>query len=604
MSHDGGHNGAGSGKVMSLADAIKRFVKRGAAIHLAYSGGRPNAAIAEIVRQFSGKSPGFTVSAHGLVNTQHVLLGARLVDRLCVAFAGENYPTPRPNPVLQRALAEGSVTIENWSIWTLTARLIAGALGVEAFPVRSLDGSDLGTEHLGERYARSDPFGLNPHAGVVRALRPDLVLLQATAADAAGNVVLAAPYGEGLWGAMAARIGVIACVEEIVDTETVRHCNTSPVLPAHLVRAVCRVPRGSHPYALYTGGFPGVEGYSEDGAFMKEVQEASRDPEAFAAWTAHWITGVSDQESYLELLTTRPALGAAGNGGKGSSPSRLAGAEPLIHIPQASPEERMTLATARIISQKVVKAGHDSIAAGIGLAHLAAWVAAEQLRNSDVPVQLLAEVGMSDFTPLPGDPYLFASQNLPICMSLTDVTEVLGATVAGPATSCIGVLGAAQIDAEGNLNSTWSEDGRFLVGSGGANDIASAAEEVVVVVKHDPGRLVGKLPYITAPGRYVTTIVTTKGIFERTGGVFVLTGYFAEAHDDPDEIIDDILRSTGWEVVVSDLPQPVLQPSAEELALLRSFDPLSVFLKSKNPTRKARHTGQHGSIQDRAIDGR
>jgi len=362
------------------------------------------------------------------------------------------------------------------------------------------------------------------------------------------------------------------------------------------VCAVCRVPRGSHPYALYAGGFPGVDSYPEDAAFMGEVQEAAKDPETFAAWTAQWITGVSDHAGYLELLAARPVLPTAGNSPRGTSPSVPARVAIRRRASRASAEERMTLAAARIVSQKVVTAGHDSIVAGIGLAHLAAWVAAERLRKSDVPVQLLAEVGMSGFAPLPGDPYLFASQNLPTCMSLTDVTEVLGSTVAGPATSCIGVLGAAQIDRDGNLNSTWSEDGRFIVGSGGANDIASAAEEVVVVVKHDLGRLVVKLPYITAPGRQVTAIVTTKAIFERVGGVFLLTGYFAEAADDPDEIIDDIRECTGWDVIVSDSPQPVAQPAAEELALLRGFDPLSVFLKNREPSRKQARTVQYGSL--------
>jgi hypothetical protein len=136
------------------------------------------------------------------------------------------------------------------------------------------------------------------------------------------------------------------------------------------------------------------------------------------------------------------------------------------------------------------------------------------------------------------------------------------------------------------------------------NDIASAAEEVVVVVKHDPGRLAVELPYITAPGRHVTAITATKAIFERTGGVFVLTGYFAEAHDDPDEIMNDIRECTGWDVVVSDAPQPVAQPTAEELMLLRGFDPRSIFLKNKDMYRKAARTGQHGSLQvRRAIDG-
>jgi acyl CoA:acetate/3-ketoacid CoA transferase beta subunit len=481
---------------------------------------------------------------------------------------------------LQGAIADGSVTIENWSIWTLTARLIAGALGVSAFPVRSLGGSDLGSEHLGNAYVQSDLLGHDPDAGVVRAFNPDVVLLHAIAADPAGNVVLAGPYGEGMWGAMASRLGVIACVEEIVEGETIRHHNTQPVLPAHLVRAVCRVPRGSHPYALYAGGFPGVDGYQEDAAFIRDAQEAARTPESFAAWMNHWVTGVDGHAGYLELLAARPP---ARNGASASQAALTRARSPSAASPPPSAEERMVLEAARIVHEKVRANEHTSIIAGIGLAHLAAWVAGETLRSANVVVQLLAEIGVSGLQPLPGDPYLFASQNLPFCASLTGVMEVLGSTVAGPSSSCIGVLGAGQIDRHGNLNSTWSDDGRFLVGSGGANDIASAADEVVVVVKHAPGRLVSKVRYITAPGRHVTALVTTKAVFERLDDELVLAGYFGNAHKAVDQIIREIQAYTGWPLVVSDSLRQVAQHNSKELALLRGFDPQSVFLRTPKP---------------------
>lgn len=57
------------------------------------------------------------------------------------------------------------------------------------------------------------------------------------------------------------------------------------------------------------------------------------------------------------------------------------------------------------------------------------------------------------------------------------------------------MLGAAQIDARGDINSTWSPGGDDIVGSGGANDVASAAEEVIAVVKHSPRRLIEKVGY-------------------------------------------------------------------------------------------------------------
>lgn len=551
----------GPSKVMSIADAVERFVTPGAAIHFAYGGARPNAAIAEIVRRYAGTDTRFTVSAHGFVSTHHALVAAGLVSHLCVAFAGENYPSPRPNPVLQRALADGSVTIENWSIWTLTARLAAGALGVEAFPVRSLAASGIAAEHAGGAY-RSAEAG--DGSGTVAALRPDVVLLQAVAADEWGNVVLAAPYGEGRWGALAARIGVIACVEAIVPSEVLHRYNSWPQLPAHVVRAVCRAPRGSHPYGLWAGEFPGVETYVEDGPFMADVRRASRDPEAFDAWMRTWMIEPADHADYIRRL-----------GARTSPPSR----SPAPAKTAATPNECMTAVAARLIERRVREARYDTVLAGIGFAHLASWAACDRLRRSGTPVELLAELGMAGLVPGEGDPYLFASQNLPGCAQLTDVADVLGAMVAGPATRCLGVLGAGEVDAAGNLNSTWSDDGRFLVGSGGANDVASTADEVIVVVRQDAARLVPEVGYVTAPGTRVSMIITTEAIFERRGDTFVVTGSLLGPGMSREELHGRLQAGTGWEVEFAETVDEIPPPSADELSALRAFDPQAIFLR-------------------------
>lgn len=287
-------------KVMSLADAVHEHVRAGMALHLAYGGGRPNATVAEIVGQFHGSSPGFRVSAHGFVNTQHALVGAGLVRHLIVAYAGENYPTPRPNPVLQRAIRSGAVTIENWSLWTLTARLIAGALDMPYFPVRSLTGSGIADEHDGTGYTMTSVFGTE--SAPVAPYRPDLTLVHGLVADAAGNVMLAAPYGEGAWGAMAAKEGVIATVERIVDADFIRANNSLPMIPAHVVRAVCEVPFGSHPYGVQSGGLAGVESYGEDDVFMAGVRAAAKDPDAFEAWIDTQILSHDDHAEFMDSL--------------------------------------------------------------------------------------------------------------------------------------------------------------------------------------------------------------------------------------------------------------------------------------------------------------
>ncbi len=304
---------------MSLADAVRRFVRPGMTVHVGYSDARPNAAQIEMVRQFAGKNTGITLVTAGSVGVQHALLATGVVNRLITSFAGENYPAPAPSPILQSALKSGAVTIENWSLWSLIARLVGGALGTPFFPVRSLRGSDMEKEHLGKRFAvLADPFGSNDGVGVVKSLRPDVVLMQAVAADRFGNIVMSAPYGETLWGALAAKDGVIACVERIVDTSLLQTYNGLVKIPGHVVKAVCHVPLGSHPYGLYNPGLPGVSGYVEDHEFMVALQETCRDPQRFRAWIEEWILDTADHRAYLRKLGDDRVFSLLGKGHESS----------------------------------------------------------------------------------------------------------------------------------------------------------------------------------------------------------------------------------------------------------------------------------------------
>jgi|GEM_PF-2017122 len=190
-------------------------------LHLCWSDARPNGAVLEIVRQFTGSALGFTLSSVGIACTQVALIAAGLVDRLITAYAGESYPAGAPNPLVHDAVASGAVVIENWSQWTIVARLMAGALGVPFMPTRSLLGSGMATELQGAGFALApNPFGAHEDVAVVAALTPDIAILQGVAADPWGNVVMAAPYGEAHWGALAPKGGVIAW--SLAETGTCR----------------------------------------------------------------------------------------------------------------------------------------------------------------------------------------------------------------------------------------------------------------------------------------------------------------------------------------------------------------------------------------------
>jgi len=68
----------------------------------------------------------------------------------------------------------------------------------------------------------------------------------------------------------------------------------------------------------------------------------------------------------------------------------------------------------------------------------------------------------------------------------------------------ISLLGGAEVDKYGNINSTVIGDYRRptirLPGSGGANDAASHSKRTVILVPHEKCRLPERVSFITSPG--------------------------------------------------------------------------------------------------------
>jgi len=559
------------GKVMSLAEAIGTLVRPRDVVLAAYNEARPNAALMQLARTFAGTAPELTLATAGLVSVQHSLVELGVVSKVIASFVGENYPSARPNPAFQRAVAEERVTMESWSMWGLLARLVAGGLGVPLFPVRSMIGSAMADENADAFRVVENPFGGDPVAAVA-ALRPDVTLIHALAADADGNLLLSAPYGEAQWGCLAARRGVIATVEQIVDAAVIRDNNALVRVPGHLVRAVCPAPFGAHPYGIFSGGIAGIDDYVDDGPFMRDVLAASRTPESFSAWIDEWILGVDSHDHYLAKLGVERQRALVH---EASHPP--AAPEPWTGPPTAV--ERQVTSASRQIGRRVQEAGIEAILAGVGLSNLASWMAVENLNAAGVPVRLMAEIGMYGYTPQAGDPFIFSNRNIPTSTVLTDVMTTLGALVSGPSTRALGVLGAGEIDQQGNTASTYASDGSYLVGSGGANDIASGADEVLLTVNHR--RLVTDLAYITSPGRRVRVIVSSRGVFERDDEGWMLRRWLAPHGETLDEAVAAMRKDSPWVFRVAPDAEPEPEPTSTELALLRSYDPAKVFLRSR-----------------------
>lgn len=149
----------------------------------------------------------------------------------------------------------------------------------------------------------------------------------------------------------------------------------------------------------------------------------------------------------------------------------------------------------------------------------------------------------------------------------------------------IGFLGAAQIDRFGNINTTvigpYDKPKVRLPGSGGAPEIASAAGEIIVIMRHSTRGLVEKVDFVTTAGHLdgktdraglgflgsgPSRLVTDLGILssDPVTKEFVLTGVY------PGISAEDAVENTGWDLAVSDDLVELAEPSEEELCILRS----------------------------------
>lgn len=580
MSHD-----EGKSKVIPLAEAIQRNVEKDMSIHLLGLHYRSHAAIYELFRQFWNRKTEFTIVAGTLHGPIMTLFHAGMIKRAVTAIVGEAYPTMGPNPVYNRIFKKGYVSFENWSFLTFTLRLLAGAMGVGFLPTRSLVGSDMAVANEKDCRLVDDPFGEVPGLAAVRALNPDITLLHGHAADKFGNTILMPPRGEDVYGVFASKKGAVVTVEKIVSTDFIRQNSHLVRLPGSLVRSVSEVPMGAHPSGLNSQGLSGVDSYSEDIPFYVELRKAANDMDALDAWIKEWILSCKDRKDYFAKLGSERVHLLKGRSHQNAWFYDLNGKIPDIStrptIP--SPLERAVLANAEIIRNKIRRGPCRLILAGAGLASLAAWVAIYGLKEEGTEAELMSELGFFGFSPRPGEPFLFNLSNIPTCKELGSILTLLGIFMPNRWTACLGTLSAAQVDKFGNLNTTVIPEKKMLItGSGGANDVMSAARDVVVIMPQSRKRFVEKLSFVTSPGAAAKTLVSTFGVFEKLGAdrEFTLTSYFEDQlPKGRDMAIREIRAECGWNLRVIDKPAKFPLPDDRDLATLRMFDPDRYFLR-------------------------
>jgi acyl CoA:acetate/3-ketoacid CoA transferase alpha subunit/acyl CoA:acetate/3-ketoacid CoA transferase beta subunit len=520
-----------------------------------------------MARQHWGEEAGFTLIMTSLGALGALFFRGGMLAKVITAYSGNSFPSYAPNPIFKAAYESGEVGLEHWSILTMAQRLEAAARGLPAVVTGSIAGSDLAAN---SSFATVDsPFG---PVGLLAPLVPDVALCHAAVSDSRGNLAISEPMLEGVWGAWAARRGVVATVERIVDDlDGLGH---RVRIPAHRVLAVVEAPFGAHPGGCYAPGLP-VDSYGEDIPFWIAAAAAARGD--FDDWARQNLLDAPDHAAYLQRIGG-DRLDELRRLSDPESWRRDAEANPIPEDEPVSDWEVAAALGAREVVSMITEHGADGVLAGAGVANLAAWVAVGRARAAGRTVCLTAELGLWDYTPTPADPYIFNHRVFPGTSLLADASTVLGMVVGGPGTATIGCLGAAEVDQRGNINSTRLGDGRFLVGSGGANDVASRAAACVVITLGRPARLPETVAFITAPGERVTRVVTDRGILSKLDGRMRVTAVPA-GEGSFDERVRAMVASCGWEPDVAREVVELDPVSPAEARELREFDRRRQFLR-------------------------
>jgi glutaconate CoA-transferase subunit B len=174
----------------------------------------------------------------------------------------------------------------------------------------------------------------------------------------------------------------------------------------------------------------------------------------------------------------------------------------------------------------------------------------------------------------------------------TDMLEVMGLLQSGRVG--LGFVGAAQVDRFGNLNSTLARgrnDGwTRLPGSGGASDIASLAEKLVVLMPHQRRRFPERVDHLTSPGYGSGGTWRQQVGLPRGGPAAVITDravlrFHPESKEaelasyHPGTSAEEIASETGWPLRFADDLQQTRLPAETELSLLRKLDPSGFWLR-------------------------
>jgi glutaconate CoA-transferase subunit B len=217
---------------------------------------------------------------------------------------------------------------------------------------------------------------------------------------------------------------------------------------------------------------------------------------------------------------------------------------------------------------------------GVGLPNIACNLA----RHSHSPdMELVYESGVFGAHParLPlsiGDPTLVSRAT-----SVTSMTDLFMYYLQGGLID-VALLGGAQIDRFGNLNTTvineYTHPKVRLPGSGGACEIAINAKQIFMIMRLKKRAFVENLDFLTSPGHLdghnqrdklgipgkgPSLVITDRALFNFDNAEQEMT-LFEIAEE---ETVESIQADVGWPLRVSPDLKAMIPPTDEELAIIR-----------------------------------
>jgi len=264
----------------------------------------PMAFIYELIRL---KRRNLYVYGHSPGGDWDILIGANCIKRVELAYeADEAFNTIGPRWRL--AVQRGEIEWEDYSNFAMVARFTAGAMGIPFMPIRSLLGSDLlARQALSDRQRAADPrtspkklhvmespFNPDDRVVLVPSIHTDFAVLHVQKASAHGTIRIEGQTYADVQQALCADT-VMVTAEEIVEEEALREEPERNPLPYFVVKYVCHVPFGAHPYAVFNY-------YDYDPLQLKLYHEAAQDDVAFQGYLQQFVYGVKNQGEYLQAV--------------------------------------------------------------------------------------------------------------------------------------------------------------------------------------------------------------------------------------------------------------------------------------------------------------